>query len=227
MSRIVLRNELSIGVAAWLTYEKACGREGLFSESYMALPVAQILSNHFGGNVNAEHNHPVLSKVSKPGRPPQLDFAVKSDEDISLVVETKWVGKTNVKVEDVVWDCVRLELAANEYNCDGLFLLAGTRKAIDETLESPSFNPKNTRQKPSPVLGLYNNGRQSVNVQSPKKAFGPKLHEYINKYPSIAFPRSFVCGYGTQKNKYASGADYITAVWHIRPEVNKRFTFSV
>jgi len=226
-SRLKLRKELSEGVSAWLTFEKHSGREGLFSERYLALPISQILTNHFSGNVEAEHNHPVLSKEKRRGRPPQIDFIVRDKKKITLVVESKWIGATTVKVSDVIWDCVRLELAANHYQCDSLFILAGEKGKIDKTLESKAFNPNSSRGNPSRVLGLYGTGRLSVNIQSPKKFFGPALHDYLKSYPRISYPRSFVCGTGVQTNKNADLNTYIVAVWHIRPEVNKRHTFTI
>ncbi len=224
-SRRRLRKELSEGVAAWLTFEKYSGREGLFSEKYLALPVAQILSNHFGGCVSAEHNHPVLSGGGRKGRPPQLDFIVHTGNEASLAVETKWIGATSVKVEDVVWDCVRLELAANHYRCDGIFLLAGKKGDVEQVLSSVAFNPKTSKGNPSLILGLNGKGKQSVNIQSPKKDFGPKLHAYLAGFPEVDFPRSFVCGYGTQIKKDATLDAYIAAVWHVKPEQNQRYTF--
>lgn len=226
-SRLKLRRALSDGIASWLTFEKCSGREGLFSEKYMALPISQILAHHFGASVEAEHNHPVLAVGKRRGRPPQLDFIVKGNKEVSLAVESKWIGTTSVKVADVIWDCVRLELAANYYNCDGLFILAGEKGKVDKCLESSAFNPKTNKGKPSPVLGLNGSGRMSVNIQSPKKNFGPKLHEYLNFFPLVDYPRSFVCGTGVQTNKTAHKNHYIAAVWHIKPEKNKRFTFKI
>jgi len=98
-SRLKLRRDLSEGVAAWLTFERHSGREGLFSEKYLALPVAQILASHFGGSVEAEHNHPVLSDLGRRGRPPQLDFIVRNSGQVSLVVESKWIGASSVKLK--------------------------------------------------------------------------------------------------------------------------------
>jgi hypothetical protein len=53
--RLKLRRSLSEGISSWLTFEKCSGREGLFSEKYMALPISQILAHHFGNSVEAEH----------------------------------------------------------------------------------------------------------------------------------------------------------------------------
>jgi hypothetical protein len=225
--RLKLRKDISSGVSAWLTFEKSAGREGLFSERYLALPISQILANHFEGSVEAECNHPVLSANKKVGRPPQLDFVIRNQKGTSLVVESKWIGATTVKVSDVIWDCVRLELATYHFRCDGLFILAGRKGQIDKTLNSKSFNPKTSRGKPSPVLNLNGHGRFSVNIQSPKKDFGPLLHKTLKMYPNVLFPRSFVCGTGIQTIKNAGPSDYVAAVWHIKPEYNKRFPFSV
>lgn len=224
-SRLKLRRSLSDGISSWLTFEKCSGREGLFSEKYMALPISQILAQHFGTSVVAEHNHPILAAQKRRGRPPQLDFIVKDGQSVSLVVESKWIGATSIKVEDVIWDCVRLELTANYYKCDSIFILAGEKGKVDKSLESSAFNPKSSRGKPSPVLGLNGNGRFSVNIQSPNKDFGPALHDYFKVFPNVNFPRSFVCGSGVQTIKHANNSKYIAAVWHIKPEVNKRFTF--
>ena len=226
-SNLKLRRVLSEGVSAWLTFEKHSGREGLFSEKYLALPISQILSNHFYGNVEAEHNHPVLTIENKRGRPPQLDFVVRDTQKIVLVAESKWIGASNVNVADVVWDCVRLELAANYYKCESLFILAGEKGKVDLALDSAPFKPKTRRGRATPIMELHGDGRWSVNIQSPIKDYGPALHEHLKSYPHVSFPRSYVCGSGTQTNKTATQKTYVAVVWHIRPEVNKRYTFTV
>lgn len=226
-ARTAFRRSISEGLTSWLTFEHHCGRQGLFSERYLALPIAQLLARSTVGAVMAEHNHPVLTVEGNDGRPPQLDFVIKEDEKITLVVETKWAGTRGVSVKDVIWDCVRLELAADYYGCDALFVLAGSRAQVDQMLASPSFNPDTSRGKPSQVLGLNGLGRYSVNVQSPKWAFGKALHKRFNVYPHVAYPRSFICGHGTQVPKAPSASAFTTAVWHIQPEANKRFTFLV
>jgi hypothetical protein len=224
---IAFRRAVSEGLASWLTFEHHCAREGLFSERYLALPVAQLLSTNTAGAVIGEHNHPVLSVDGADGRSPQLDFVIRENEKITLVVETKW-ARSGISIKDVIWDCVRLELAAHYYGCDALFILAGSRHKVDTLLASPSFNPSNRRGKPSRVLHLNGFGRLSVNIQSPKWAFGKALHKQLEMYPHVAYARSFVCGEGTQVPKAASANAYTAAVWHIRPEApGKRFTINV
>lgn len=222
-----LRGALSEGLSSWLTFEHHAGRDELLSERYLALPIAQILRNHVSGKVIAEHNHPVLSIPGKQGRPPQLDFVVQDAGKTTLVLESKWAAERGVSVADVVWDCIRLELAAHHYGCEAIFILAGTRAQVDKVLASAPFNPKTGRGKPSPVLGLNGVGRYSLNVQSPKKDFGPTLHKILKGYDSVAWPRSFVCSHGSQIPKDPRTNQYTAAVWHISPEKQKRHTFFV
>lgn len=226
--RYLLRKSISEGLSSWLTFEHQCGRDDLFSERYLALPIAQILAAKTSGRVLAEHNHPILNSPGTDGRPLQLDFAVEEDDQVTLIVETKWAGTKGVSAASVVWDCVRLELAAHHYNCDALFILAGSRDSVDSMLQSAPLNPKNSRGKPSPVLGLDGVGRSSVNIHSPKKNFGKALHKKLDSYSHVLFPRSFVCGNGTRVPKDAMASSYTAAVWHIAPEnPSKRYTFSV
>ena len=225
-TRLTLRRSLSEGLSSWLTFERHSGREGLFSERYLALPISQILSSHFNGHVEAEHNHPILSNQGRRGRPPQLDFIVKNGHAISLVIESKWAGESGISVVDILWDCIRLELAAYHYGCDGVFILAGRRDKVEKLLSSQSYNPNTSRGNPSPILGLNGNGRSSVNIQSPKRDFGPALHEYLKLYPKVQFPRSFICGSGVQIPWEAPGDALTAVVWHIQAESqNKRFPF--
>lgn len=225
-TQLNLRRSISEGLSAWLTFEEHCGRRNLFSERYLALPLAQILANNVNGVIEAEHNHPVLTSKGRPGRPAQLDFIVRANGRVTLAVESKWAGASGISVRDVIWDCVRLELAAHHYNCDALFVLAGQRDKVDNLLMSRPFNPDTSRGNPSRVLGLNNAGRSSVNIQSPKRDFGPALHKQLKLYKDISFPRSFVCGTGTQVPKSAPAASFTAAVWRIRPELPaKRHTF--
>ncbi len=228
MNKLALRKSLSEGLSAWLTFEHQCRRDSLFSEKYLALPIAQILSGNAPGKVLAEHDHPVLAGSGVEGRPPQLDFAVEENEKIILVVETKWAGEKGVSVASVIWDCVRLELAAHHYQCEAIFILAGTRAAVDKMLSSAPLNPNTSRGKPSPVLGLNGVGRFSVNVHSPNRDFGPALHKKLKAYPHVKYPRSFVCGMGTRIPKDSTASAYTAAVWHIQPEaLIKHYTFTV
>jgi hypothetical protein len=221
-----LLEKLSSGLTSWLDYERLCGRERVFSEKYMTRPLAELLAHHFRADVEAEHNHPVLQIPGRRGRPPQIDFVVRHNNQITVAVESKWLGKSGLNAPEVVWDCVRLELAAHHYSCDALFVLAGRRDEIDELLATPGFNPPNSRGRTSRLLGINFNGRISINIQSNTRAFGPALHAYLRDYPSVNFPRSIVCGTGIQAESARKSEAYTAVVWHIRPEASiKRYVF--
>lgn len=67
-----------------------------------------------------------------------------------------------------------------------------------------------------------------MNIQSPKRDFGPALHKHLKAYSHVAFPHSFVCGMGTQVPREAPVSSYSAIVWSIRPELGaKRYTFQV
>ena len=221
-----LRKKLSEGLTTWLRFEELCGRGGLFSESYLALPIAQLLAANTQGEVKGEVNHPVLNSPPRPGRPAQLDFVVYDATKPILCVETKWADNSLVSVRDVVWDCVRLELAANFYQCDAIFILAGKRGRIEKMLLSEAFNPKTKKEKPSLVMGLNGSGRASVTIKSSSGIVSKPLHAILENYPNVNFATKYVCEQGTQIPKEGIDDAYTSIVWHIRPESKgKRHTF--
>lgn len=221
-----LRRKISEGLTTWLRFEELCGRGGLFSESYLALPIAQLLAANTKGEVKGEVNHPVLNSPPRPGRPAQLDFVVYDASKPVLCVETKWADDSMVSVRDVVWDCVRLELAANFYQCDAIFILAGKREKIEKMLLSKAFNPKTKKEKPSLVMGLNGGGRASVTIKAASGIVSKPLHAILQSYPSVDFATTYICEQGTQIPKEGTGDAYTSIVWNIRPESKgKRHTF--
>jgi len=111
---------LARGIGGWLQFEHACHRSTIFSEKYLSVPIAQILNTKFGKNVHAEVRHPILGDLSPGrGRPPEIDFVVKNDnQEITVAIEAKWVSGTVTKqsVERVIWDLVRLAMIGNTDN---------------------------------------------------------------------------------------------------------------
>jgi hypothetical protein len=216
-----IRVALSEGLSSWLTFEHHAGREELFSERYLAFPIGQILQRCMSGKVTGESNHPVLTMPGKTGRPPQLDFIVTSaDGKKVLAVESKWAANSGVSIADVLWDCVRLELAAHYYECEAIFILAGTRKRIDAVLKSPSFSTKNARLESTYVLNLHGSGKHSVKINSFEGAYGLPLHKILRTYPQVSWPSELNCGSGTQVPRRASADSYTVVVWHISPAGN-------
>lgn len=223
-----IRHILSGGLSSWLEFEKAAGRSGLFSEKYMALPISQLLSHNMNGRVVAETNHPVLSGRGVRGRPPQLDFTIHKGDKVIACIESKWIGTTEVTIGDVIWDCVRLEIAANAYGCDGIFVLAGRIGSLNAVLSSERFQSENRRGNVSPIMNIYGKGKWSINTQTTKHSYSKKLREYMSRYSEVDFPQSVICGNGIQVNRGADRETYVAAAWTVRPErANPRFTFRI
>lgn len=168
-----------------------------------------------------------MTASGRSGRPPQIDFAVKHIQEITHVVETKWVGPTAPSVSDIIWDCIRLEMAAHELQCEAYFVLAGSTKRIDALLESSAFSPLTRKGKPSLLLNVQGNGRSSFNFTATKGKFRASLYRRIKGYPEISFRQSFVCETGVRRPAKPTKHDqYSTIVWRIRPEApgSKRST---
>ncbi|MBB5390515.1 MULTISPECIES: hypothetical protein [unclassified Herbaspirillum] len=222
-----IREAISEGISSWLKFEKLAGRESLFCERYLAMPIAQILSHNVRGNIQAEVDHPVLAVPGIAGRQPQLDFVVKDNGMPVLCVETKWADEKGVSVADVVWDCVRLELAAHNFGCEAMFILAGKRRCIEKMLASPSFNPERRNGKQSLLMNLHGTGRMSVTIKAKKGAVSKTLHKMLEGYPTVNFATTYVCERGTQVPKDDHQDAYTAAIWNIRPEIGgKRHTFN-
>jgi len=213
-----LRVALSEGVSSWLRFEHHAGREELFSERYLALPIGQILQHCLTGKVFAEDQHPTLATTGKVGRPPQLDFVVKNSAGkVTLVVESKWAANAGVSIVDVIWDCIRLELAANYYNCEAVFILAGTRERVDAVLKSKSFSTTNSRLERTNILELHGSGKSSVKINSFENGYAVRLHKIFRNYPNILWPSELNCGSGTQIPNASTANSYTAVVWHISP----------
>lgn len=219
-----LRHFLASGLSAWLAFEALCGRQKLFSERYLALPIAQILRQNVRGTVLAEHNHPLLRNPG-PGRPPQVDYAIRRKGRVVHLLETKWVGSSGFTPSDLLWDCIRLELAAHHYRTDAYFLIAGSTKSIDGLIRSPSFHTPTSKKKSARLLNIEGHGRYSFNFVSTKGTFRRPLYRRIQTYPNATFAQSFICDTGIRRPLEAKDQKYTVLVWKIRPEMtHKRIT---
>jgi hypothetical protein len=132
---------LAMAAGAWLQYEFACQRDTLFNERSLVTPISNVLKTVYKHEVHTEFLHPVLAPLkSGPGRRPEIDFAVvEKYPEIICAVETKWVGADGVKMEDLLWDVLRLELIAHTARADAYFVLAGRRKHLADFLHSKAF----------------------------------------------------------------------------------------
>ena len=108
-----LLKKLSVGLSAWIQYERCCKRTEVLSESYLSYPISQILNSHSNLRVVSEFTHPVLEeeRLTKSGRKPALDYVLcNHNGQAELAIEVKWVGKSGLTAKSVIWDLIRLEL---------------------------------------------------------------------------------------------------------------------
>jgi hypothetical protein len=134
-------SKIAEGLAAWLSFERRCGREQLFSESYLAYPLAQLLRYRFDGRVLTEIEHPVLSKLrTGPGSKPRIDFGITGTNNVlALAIETKWLSGSPNLVRDIIRDIVRLDLLVPQYAESGLLLVAGEARNFDRLFQREDF----------------------------------------------------------------------------------------
>lgn len=155
---------LTEAVGSWLNFEWCCGRSGLFNEKYLSVPIGQLLAGQYGERVHAEYNHPVIAKkMLGPGRRPQIDFAVCDPyPSVKIAVETKWIGAGTIKITDIIWDLIRLELIANDSGATCIFLLAGKHRNLAKLFASPDFSGPPDIHYRRPILNAEKNTQQGL-----------------------------------------------------------------
>jgi len=138
---------LTQGAGAWLQFEHACDRGGLFSEKYLAHPIGQILSARSGNRAIAEYKHPVLAPLAKgAGHRPEVDFVVcEPYPRVSIAVESKWIGRTKPSLQSILWDMIRLELLAHQEKARCFFVLGGKRADLDKYFANEVFSGASTK----------------------------------------------------------------------------------
>ena len=151
-------------------YEFQCERSELFNERYLSTAVSDILNGIYHHRVHSEFVHPTLAEhTNGPGRRPEIDFAVVADWPNPLcVVETKWMGKGLLSAEDIIWDLLRLELAAYHSKCDAFFVVAGRNKYFKRFFASKGFlGKKTTKGKYRRLLKLDRRKNARLRVDGP------------------------------------------------------------
>jgi hypothetical protein len=183
---------LSQGVGSWLQFEHACGRSGLFSEKYLCHPIGQVLSARATDRTLAEYQHPVLAPLAKgPGRKPTLDFVVcKNYPKVSIAVESKWIGKTEIDVESILWDLIRLELVAHNDNARCFFVLGGTRAKLDALFATEPFCEATPSPNQNAVLRHDTNALHNTRLVPTSRVRTPMLKTLLAKYQSFPFPHA-------------------------------------
>lgn len=184
--------KIAQATGAWLQYEFACGRSHLFNERQLSTPIASVLNHLFPHQVHAEFLHPLLAaaKSGRPGRRPQVDFAVtQTYPKIICAVESKWVGKSGLSAEDILWDLLRLELIAHHEGASAYFILAGRRKHLDHFFKSRVFlGQRSSDGKYRRLLKLDRRRNARIRVDSPPKDRERVFGKLFAEYPGISFP---------------------------------------
>jgi hypothetical protein len=206
-----LQRKLAEGVSSWLQFEFSCMRGTLFNEKYLSYPIGQILTGMKGGTVISEFNHPLLDKLKKSGRPAQIDFVLLDDDsNWECAIESKWVGKTDISLESILWDLIRLQKLVDELNVKCYFILAGRNKRMKQILEqthlSNSTCAKITTITPHELvfnLTLLNDKQKS------------NLNKRFLKYEGLTFSNNIYC---KPFHKYPTeiiNMSFTTFVWEV------------
>lgn len=212
-----ISRKIAEGVAGWLSYEYHSFRGQLFSEKYLTTPIGNILSGVYKERVSVEVNHPVLNEHKTwQGRPPQIDFCIfKKDNSIEIAVESKWIANTQISVGDIIWDLIRLELLANNFETKCYFVLAGQKKKLQELFCSDRFLEKRTDNKTRPVLRLTRARKAAIRIDSPPLERLKIIKHKLMQYPNILMPSSIPSGYPEIYPKVCRNADFQVYVWEI------------
>ena len=184
-----IARKLSEGVAGWLFYELHSKRYELFSEKYLTAPIGNILHGQFERKVFAEYNHPLLSQSKTPGRPPQLDFVIIENNQITVAVESKWIGDSAISVADVIWDMIRLELVAKLTGAKCYFVLAGQKRKLNSFFQSERFLEKRSNGSTRPVLRLQKGLKKvSLRLATPPPPRATIMKPKMKQYSQIEMP---------------------------------------
>ena len=207
---------LALAVGSWLQYEFACDRSELFNERYMSAPIASCLHTLYKQEVRSEYLHPILAPLqSGPGRRPEVDFAViKNYPEVSCVLESKWIGATRVKVEDIVWDLLRLELIAHQAHAAAFFLLAGRRRHLESLFHSKGFRGKRaTAGKYRTILKMH--PAPNIRVAGPIEGRQRFFRRLLAPYQDISFPNQISMSVGHAYPQSCPMFQYQAYVWHV------------
>lgn len=224
-----VQRKLATGTTSWLNFEFNCDRGDLLSEKALAVPVGQILNSIPNTNerIKAEVEHPYLIRANGPIRKkPQVDFAIVEKNDKNpkkkdpkndkwiIVVETKWIGKTIIGLEQIVWDLIRLELLVFETGCKAFFILSGFHKKMDSAIGNTHFY---SGEKSSKTLITKQNKRISLELLNlntgQKSAINEKLIKYNLKTPEIM--EFNIPHFSPGKDEIKTNLSFETIVWEV------------
>lgn len=133
---------LTKAVHRWLSFQKLCGRDVLFSESYLSQPVAEFISHHHSGKIEPEYDHPQFISLTA-GRPKQVDFALttRHKHSVSHAIEAKWIRGVSYSKQAILNDLLRLECFRDDNrHVTRLFMVAGLQDNFEKNFLAPKYS---------------------------------------------------------------------------------------
>tara|TARA_R110002096_G_scaffold137252_1_gene290513 strand:- start:801 stop:1499 length:699 start_codon:yes stop_codon:yes gene_type:complete len=209
--------KISEGVAGWLLYEFHCMNADMFDEKYLTKPIGNILKAKYGNRVEAEYNHPILNKYKTgKGRPPQIDLVIKNEKgELIAAVESKWYGNSPVKVKDIMWDLVRLEIIRNEYDIPCFFVLGGMKKRLNDLFKSQTFLEPNVYGKEKPLLTTSEHGRNFFYLTNPTSKRNRLIRNEFHQYSELTVPEKISVQNPSYYPKQGKNADHQIFAWEV------------
>jgi hypothetical protein len=176
-------------------------------------------------DLHTEFLHPVLAPLkSGPGRRPELDLAVIGTyPQIVCAVESKWVGVDGIKIEDVVWDLIRLELVAHQAKADAFFVLAGRRKHLKAFFASKAFFGK--KRKPGgpfrTILKMRSQPRMGIRHPAPERE--GLFQKLFADYQDVSFPDALATTVAERYPEICPNFQYQAYAWrvHVPPKMGR------
>lgn len=213
------QRRLAEGTSSWLHFEFHCNRGNLFNEKYISVPVGQLTSSLFEGRIKSEVNHPYLIPNEKKGRKPQIDFVVKKNDQISVAIESKWIGNTLISFSQILWDLIRLEQLTFHLGCDSYFLVSGFSKKMSSALSNTHF------YRESPIMPFTKQLRQGIVLEMDKLDAETKsyINKKISKYKDLKIPKTMHFDIPHYFPKEVVNMSFQTYVWKVnsRKSVNR------
>jgi hypothetical protein len=217
-------NKIADGLASWLNFELRVGREGIFSESYMANPIGQLLNYRFNGRVVSEINHPVLAgKMEGPGKRPKVDFAIKETKHYryEVVVETKWISKSNTLLRDIIRDIIRLDMLVPQYAEEAILIVAGKKKDFQEVFNDKNFQAHPKSHNSRELLSIDGYEKNSIRFYPIPKFREKFFQDVLEIYKENEISNSIQIERSGPFPKEANQNQYIVYLWKIRKFTDK------
>jgi hypothetical protein len=211
-------SKIADGLSSWLNFELRTGRKELFSESYLAQPLAQLLRYRFPGKVIAEVQHPILGSLMQgPGKRPCVDFAVNYLDGIyDIMVETKWISKSPTLLVDIIRDVIHLDLVTPTYAKEAILVVAGLKKDFEDLFEDSQFKPHPDNRNSKHILPLGNHTKASVRLL-PIPQWRKKLFERVLiAFKGIEISKSIKMVRSGSYPQYANSTQYEVYIWRVK-----------